>query len=301
MKIRKFLFDFFHFNKQERNGILVLLVLIFATFMFRMWLPYFMSDEKMEFLQLPSIPADSLVVAGSQNNVNVVKPESNQVNNSRSLFVFNPNSITYEDALRLGFPQKTANILLKFRTKGGRFYKREDLKKLYGLDEGLYNKLESYILIPLKSDSLNKSIETKKYQAFKIKQTELIDLNAADSSQIVDLKGVGPAFTKRIMKYRKLLGGFHSLYQLKEVYGMTDSLYDQLSLQVKINPETIEKIPINLVDVNELKKHPYFNYRSAAALVNYRSKHGRLTPEDLKNIGVFDEEKSSRILPYLLF
>lgn len=302
MRIRKFLFDFFHFNKQERNGILVLSVLIVLVYLCRMLLPYFISNEKIEFSQLSAAPdSGSLRSHVQQHTFPETISQKNKLTVTQKLFVFNPNTISYDDALLLGFSPKTAKILMNFRAKGGQFLKREDLKKLYGLDEKMYNALQLYVLIPVKSDTLDKPFKSKNHPIVKAQKQEVIDLNTADSLQIVQLKGVGPAFTKRIMKYRKLLGGFHSLDQIKEVYGMTDSLYNQLSLQVKVNADSIEKIPINLAGINDLKKHPYFNYQTAAALVNYRSKHGRLTQDQLKQIGVFSDEKYRKIIPYLKF
>ena len=98
-----------------------------------------------------------------------------------------------------------------------------------------------------------------------------------------------------------MLGGFHSINQLKEVYGMTDSTFALLSSQIKVDEQTISKIPINAIDFNSLRKHPYFNFQSAQAIVNYRLKHGKLTESDIRSLGVFSDEKLSLILPYLSY
>jgi competence protein ComEA len=116
---------------------------------------------------------------------------------------------------------------------------------------------------------------------------------------IVYLKGIGPSFTKRIIKYRTLLGGFHSMNQLKEIYGMTDSLYLNLTSQIKLDKNNITKIPINVIDVVTLRKHPYFSYASAQTVINFRSKHGKLSEQDVRDLGIFNEEKLKLILPYL--
>jgi DNA uptake protein ComE-like DNA-binding protein len=117
----------------------------------------------------------------------------------------------------------------------------------------------------------------------------------------VFLKGIGPGFTKRIIKYRSMLGGFHSVNQLKDVYGMNDSLFLLLSSQIKLDANALTKIPINAIDFNSLRKHPYFNFQSAQAVVNFRLKHGKLTEADMKGLGVFSEEKLRLILPYLSY
>ena len=82
---------------------------------------------------------------------------------------------------------------------------------------------------------------------------------------------------------------------------MTDSLFLVLSSQIKLNPDAVTKIPINAIDFNSLRKHPYFNFQIAQAIINYRSKHGKLTEEDIKALGMFSDEKLSLILPYLSY
>jgi len=237
-------------------------------------------------------------------NSNIEIPTKDNVLTQRELFVFNPNTITLDDAQKIGFSKKLSLTLIKFRLKGGKFYKAEDLKKIYGMSSKLYTELEPYILIPsgnksFKPDSI-KSVSTFLSERKWVKK-ELLELNTADSATIIKLNGVGPGYTKRIMKYRSLLGGFHSMNQLKEIYGMTDSLYEFLTSQVRFDIKALSMIPINVIDFNSLRKHPYFNFQTAQAIINYRSKHGKLKEDDIKSLGVFNEDKLMLILPYLDF
>ena len=224
--------------------------------------------------------------------------------------MFNPNTVSAEDAQKLGFSKKLSNTLINFRNKGGKFYKPEDLKKLYGLAPTLFEELEAYILIPqanktytntFKKDTVYQKPYPKPTYEKKAFTKEAIEINTADSLSIVYLKGIGPSFTKRIIKYRTLLGGFHSMNQLKEIYGMTDSLYLNLTSQIKLDKNNITKIPINVIDVATLRKHPYFQYASAQTVINFRSKHGKLNEQDIKSLGIFNEEKLKLILPYLSY
>ncbi len=98
-----------------------------------------------------------------------------------------------------------------------------------------------------------------------------------------------------------MLGGFHNINQLKEVYGMTDSLFISLSGQVQIDKTKLAPIPINSIDLNSLRKHPYFNFQTAQAVINFRFKHGKLTEKDIIDLGIFNSEKLSVILPYLTY
>lgn len=306
-KFKNFLFNFFHFNKQERNGVFVLCLVIVILVAIRLMMLYFGSNVTNVELITVNIPSTgNLNVENTGSSFQADEINTNLVNkkNASQRFVFNPNTVTEEDAQKLGFSKKLSATLINFRNKGGKFFKAEDLKKLYGLSPNLYEELESYILIP------NNKKEYKRDSSFvykphtydkKVYTKEIIELNTADSLAIVYLKGIGPGFTKRIIKYRTMLGGFHSINQLKEVYGMTDSLFITLSSQVKIDANSLTKIPINAIDFNSLRKHPYFNFQSAQAIVNFRLKHGKLTETDVKNLGIFSEEKLWLILPYLSY
>lgn len=298
-KIRSFLFNFFHFNKQERNGVFVLSFIIVVLFGIRLLMPLLHSDSNT--VQLITITPSNLEQEKKSETEFVSKDvtkDSSEIKTSNERFVFNPNTVSEEDAQKLGMSKKLSATLINFRNKGGKFFKPEDLKKLYGLSPELYKELESYILIPnIKKDSVFISNKTERKSFAKA----LVEINSADSLSIVYLKGIGPGFTKRIIKYRTMLGGFHSINQLKEVYGMTDSTFALLSNQIKVDEQTISKIPINAIDFNSLRKHPYFNFQSAQAIVNYRLKHGKLTESDIKALGIFSDEKLSLILPYLTY
>ena len=306
--IKSFLFNFFHFNKQERNGVFVLCIIIVILFGLRLFMPLLVGDTNN--VQLITISA----TAGNTANTVSTKPyfkeeKSNELEEqnlvySNERFVFNPNTVTEEDAQKLGLSKKLSTTLSNFRNKGGKFFKPEDLKKLYGLSPKLYNELEPYILIPnTKKEYKRDSVFPQTSHAYEKKTYPkvVLEINSADSLSIVYLKGIGPGFTKRIIKYRTMLGGFHSINQLKEVYGMTDSLFLILSSQIQLNENGITKIPINVIDFNSLRKHPYFNFQSAQAIINFRSKHGKLTEADVKGLGIFSEDKLKLILPYLQY
>lgn len=302
-KIKTFLFEFFHFNQQERNGIFVLCILITILIVVRVSMPYFTrGDGSVQLISVTIQPGLAAQSTPEQTAPVITGPKEHHISGKR--FVFNPNTITQADAQKLGFPEKLAATLINFRNKGGKFYKPEDLKKLYGLSPKLYEQIESYILIPnTKNNYQRDSVYASAPRAYE-KKTDakaMVEINTADSTSIVFLKGIGPGFTKRIIKYRTMLGGFHSLSQLKEVYGMTDTTFALLASQIKLDANTITKIPINAIDFNSLRRHPYFNSQSAQAVINYRSKHGKLTEEDLKGLGIFSEEKLKLVLPYLSY
>ena len=102
----------------------------------------------------------------------------------------------------------------------------------------------------------------------------VIELNSADSARLTELKGIGPAFARRIVNYRNRLGGFINKDQLKEVYGMDDDRYAEMQAQVSVDPSHIQKIQINKVDFDGLKHFPYLTFKQMNAIVQFREQHG---------------------------
>ncbi len=147
-KIKSFLFHFFHFSRQERNGVFVLFIILVLVFLLKWMMPYFVVNNSTFITsQVESEQPINDIDTSLKHDVLSSQSDSKEVF-ERELFVFNPNTITEEEALQLGFPKKLTATLLNFRKKGGRFFKPDDLKKLYGLPPTLYQTLESYILIP---------------------------------------------------------------------------------------------------------------------------------------------------------
>lgn len=301
-RFRNWLAGFFYFNKQERNGIFLLCVILGLVILLRLILPVLLDGQhpvKNMTLE-PEAPVvnEKHEVVQHSNSETFEKTEHKQ----SERFVFNPNTLSAEDARALGFPEKLSATLINFRNKGGKFYRAQDLKKLYGMSPKLYAALESYILIPEHKSAFHRdTVYPKQSYPKRVFPKSVLELNSADSLAIVYLKGIGPGFTKRILKYRTLLGGFHSVEQLKEVYGMNDSTFTILASQISVDKSQLTKIPINAIDLQSLRKHPYFNFQTAQAIINYRSKHGKLTEADLLSLGVIPAEKLALILPYMQY
>lgn len=302
-RFRNWLAGFFYFNKQERNGVFLLCVILGLLILLRLILPWLL-DGQHPVKSIPLEPEVPVVTEKHDAAIQNTNPETSgePEHKQAERFVFNPNTLSAEDAKALGFPDKLSATLIKFRNKGGKFYKAQDLKKLYGMSPKLYAALESYILIPDRKSTFRRdTVYPKQSYPKRAFPKSMLELNSADSLAIVYLKGIGPGFTKRILKYRMLLGGFHAVEQLKEVYGMNDSTYTMLAAQIIVDKNLVTKIPINVIDLNSLRKHPYFNFQMAQAIINYRNKHGKLTEADLMGLGVISEEKLALILPYLQY
>lgn len=108
------------------------------------------------------------------------------------------------------------------------------------------------------------------YRRYIKKDVGRIELNAADSIQLQELRGIGPGFAKRIVVYREQLGGYYCTEQLLEVYGFTEKLYNQVKGNVTVDATKIRKLNINKLNISQLKRHPYISYYEARAIYDYR-------------------------------
>jgi len=145
-----------------------------------------------------------------------------------SIFNFNPNTISKDSLLLLGISINAVNNIVKFRARGGIFKEPADFGKIYNLSEEKYKELYFYIKIPqiIPDQTIgNERIELP---------TLYIELNAADTTELKKLKGIGSYYAKLIIKYRNLLGGFHSIEQLLEVYTFKEETFEKIKNQIYI-------------------------------------------------------------------
>jgi competence ComEA-like helix-hairpin-helix protein len=134
------------------------------------------------------------------------------------------------------------------------------------------------------------------------KTSQKTDLNSADSQNLVKLPGIGPTLSARIIKYRNKLGGFYTREQLKEVYGIPDSTYEKIKMQLEVQPTSIKKICLNLVDEKTIATHPYVGWNDAKIIIRYRQANGYFkNAEDLASVWAMDKKNLERLLPYLSF
>jgi DNA uptake protein ComE-like DNA-binding protein len=285
--IHQFLSSWFGFNKQQRNGLLVLCTIVLFLFVVRLSISAFIKPK-------PILIADFSSVNLPQLNGNVALSDSSAENNS--LFMFDPNTVSKEQLIALGFKEKTANTFINYRNKGVHFNSKEDLKKVYGVSEALFNKIAPYILIGNKESKPNTFAAQQPKQ-----QVKTVELNTADSISLLPLPGIGPSFAKRIIKYRELLGGYHSSEQLKEVYGFTDSLFQIVKGYVKVDASLVKKIDVNTEDFKKLNAHPYISYEETKTIFNYRRKNGPITTLEHLKICISDETQLKKLAPYLPF
>ncbi len=127
-----------------------------------------------------------------------------------------------------------------------------------------------------------------------------IDINSADTTVLMTIKGMTPYCAGKIVKYRKKLGGYYSTIQLKEVWGMDSVLYKGVIDKTWTDTGLVLKININTADEKQLAYHPYIRYYLAKAIVNYRKEHGLFASVSaLHQMAAIDDSTYNRIVPYL--
>lgn len=186
-------------------------------------------------------------------------------------FRFNPNTVSAEDLQRLGFSEKQALSIVRYREKGGRFRRKTDFAKSYVVADSVYERLAPYIDIPK------------------------IDINRADSAALVTLPGIGPWFAAKMISYREELGGYSHPEQLLDIYRFDREKYDGLSDLISCSPPA--PYPLWTLSEAELARHPYISKAEAHGIVLYRQ-HNRAdacTVEGLRKAGVLSEDHAARL------
>lgn len=295
-KIKYRIRQYFGFSKKEANGfllILFMLILLFsAPFLVNILYPARDFSDPGEAYDL-----DSLVAS-------LNKPEGGPVKEAfipkEPLFHFDPNQAGEAELSRI-FGNKVAGTIIRFRQKGGKFFKKEDLKKIFGLHAETYQRVEPYILIPeagLKKGA--KAFHQVKQQTEKVSE---FDINTCDTASLRKLKGIGKVLSLRILKYRDLLGGFISENQYSEVYGLDTVVIKELTQKTFVADNYAPvRLNINNASIRELMGHPYIGKKYAQIIINYKQQHPPFrSPEDLKNIVSIPEPARTKMLPYLSF
>jgi DNA uptake protein ComE-like DNA-binding protein len=205
--------------------------------------------------------------------------------------VFDPNNVDFNQLIDLGFNSYQANNLIKYRSKVGIFRSKVDLLKIYGIDTAFYKSIENYIQINIMEESTPPD---------NIHVLFHIELNNADSIELVQLNGVGSVFATRILKYRDLLGGFYSTSQLLEVYKFPVETFQKIENSVSVDTMLIKKIRVNFAEFPDLIRHPYLNKKQVEAVINFRNRNGSFQDiMQLKSNGLIDSETFQKIRPYL--
>lgn len=319
MNWKKIITDYFNFTRRERIGIIItlmaILILIFSPSLFTTkdaknlntpdtaWITAIKKLEQKETVSEHRGYDDNEAIALQYD------PSKTNSDNKPAgeLFYFDPNTLSKEGWQKLGLREKTIKTIENYLNKGGHFRKPEDLQRVYGLRKNEYERLAPFIKIQLELKEKTeesfaaKTRSTENYVPVKLSYRSLsIDINSADTSAFITLPGIGSKLASRIVNFRDKLGGFYSIDQVRETFGLPDSTFQRIKENLTLKTNTIKKININTVTTDELKSHPYIKWNIANTVIAYRNEHGGFSNiEDIKKIMTITDDVYKKIAPYL--
>ena len=247
--------SYFIFSKKEQRGIMVLGIILLSTMLLGILLPR------------------KKTAIGS--------------NQSMPLFYFDPNTIDSITAIRLGIPSRQVITLMRYRNKGGRFYDKEDIAKLYGLKKELVAQLIPYVVIKNadRNTTYRKMLDYN-HQKFG-NRTGLvkedvnenlnewsIDINIADEKQWAAKTKLTPAIIQNIIRYRNYLGGFTNLNQMKKVYGLGEANFYLLKSHLKLGKLNNTKPNASTMSFERWKALGLFQDREIVKILRIRKENG---------------------------
>jgi len=221
------------------------------------------------------------------------EPEPKTSDTIREMFFFDPNTASEDDLQKLGLTFWQAGNILKYRDKGGEFRSESDLSKIYGIDSTTFQTISPWVRI----ENINRKEALKSPT---ITMSRIIELNSSDSSMLVDLPGIGPIMASRIIKFRQALGGYCTIRQLLEIYGMNPETFELIEAKVAVDTNLISRLSLNFSDYDELAKHPYISGTDARNIIKFRNKNGSYeTCSELESKKVIDGNAYNKLRPYL--
>lgn len=276
----------FSFSKGERVAIITILALILLLILACLFRPSrkSLSDESLH--NLDSLLALRQAAIELQQQQQAEKPEEVA---ELHPFPFNPNTLTEEEWLQMGLTDRQVRNIMNYKAKGGKFYSKNDLGKLYTISEEEFAQLEPFIVLPEVSRGKNTKTSAKSGVStgsttangsttapVEKKAIPIVDLNTVDSTTLVELPQIGPYTAVRIIEFREKLGGFVDKEQLRDVKGMDDARFAAIQPYINVGVVEIRKVDVNRADFKTLVHHPYLNYEQVKRIVNQREKRGMI-------------------------
>jgi competence protein ComEA len=310
--------DWFIFTKSERRGITVIFALIFILSIFRFLVPVLIkpSDarmqktmEKVAYLKhitdsLDAVYAQNSIKeeaeGGSYDRKSYVSKSASPRLKSENAAPFDPNTISVDEMVEIGFTERMASNIDKYRSKGGKFFKPADLKRIYGMDSVFFTQLEPYISIEKTERKFVDERPKPTQSARELKAQTIVDINSADTTQFKQLPGIGSVFAKRIVSYRAKLGGFYSVDQVAEVYGLAPETFNAIKPMLQLDATNLKQIDLNFAEFRDLIAHPYLEKEEVNRILNRRKSHGSFKNKtQLLNDSILSANLFKKISPYL--
>lgn len=308
---KHFLKDYFVFTRKERRGTLAIIISILVITLLPLFFSFFIKDEQIDHSEFER-EISRLVVDSSGRKYasytnrefdNEYSPEY-QAGSKAVEFYFDPNTAAIKDWVKLGVKEKTATTIQKYISNGGKFYKPEDIRKIWGLSLKDAERLIPYVQI--KKDAPQYIVYEKTVypertpKTYKSGNVQNVQINSADTTSFKNLPGIGSKLAQRIINFRNKLGGFYSVDQVGETFLLPDSTFRKIKPFLLLDHIPVKMININSATLDEFKGHPYIRFHVANAIVQFRNQHGDFNSvEDIKKIMIVTDSVFVKVVPYL--
>lgn len=309
--------DLLALHRSERRGNLLLLVVVLAFAAHATYVQWFAPppDRDMQLMEqgLRQWLAlrDSLDKAKDQASITAAQE------------AFDPNDLDQQGWMAWGLSERQAAAVLRYKDGRGGFRSREDIARVRAIPAAVLERMEPFIVLPERLPQHERkarqrepwprrpeeptthppsAVQRAPWPERAPEPLRPVEINTADSTALVRVRGIGPSFARAIIRYRTALGGFRSLEQLPEVYILSDKpdAVERIRTQLVVDTLMVEQIPINTCTVEELARHPYASWKLAKALLAYRSNHGPFRAvADIKGCHLIDEDTFRKLAPYL--
>ena len=218
---------------------------------------------------------------------------------SAELVQFRIDTASVEYLASVGFSRKQAEVVVKYRDAIGGITSEQELRECYVVSEEMADRLLPYVIF---TESKSAAENEAKESEIKAEVTALVDINSADMEALVAVNGIGEKSASEIIKYRELLGGYHSVEQLAELNCITEENFAKFLSQICCDSCKIKKIDINFAGPKELERHPYVSARTLRRIIKQRQlKGGWSRIEEMTEQNILSEEEAKRLAPYLRF
>ena len=287
--------SYFAFSAEQRTGIVILFTIIIILQSVYFFVDFNttqpVSPNKQKWLAMQS-KIDSLK---ELNPKYIVK-----------IYPFNPNFITDYKGYKLGMSVLEIDRLLDYRKENKYVNSAKEFQAVTQVSDSLLNAIAPYFKFPdwVKNKMNNKGYVKYENKAFaKKEKVALIDINLATQEDLIKIYGIGEVISLRILKLKESLGGFVSMEQMNDVWGLSPEVVENLNSHFKVYAlPLLHKIDINNASLKEISQFSYFRYALAKEIVTYRSMNGDIkNVEDLTKIKGFPVEKANIIALYLDF
>lgn len=317
--MNSFFRQIFFFTKSQKRGLIVLIVILLLLVVGNFLVPMFFYDTQTP----PS--TDTAFMAQVKEFYRTLQPKGDGENRRYSpadfaddntkiygdthknkteirLFEFDPNKLDSIGFITLGIKPFVVKNIISYRKKGGKFSKRDDFSRIYGLSAHDFARLSPYIRIEPLHTTLPQLAEHKP-DSLRIAKpdTLVVELNTADTTELKLLKGIGSYFARQIINYRNTLGGYYSINQLLEIKNFKPETFERIKHNLRIDESKIKKINVNWATAERLNRHPYLNFYQSKAIFELRKKQKFQNINNLRQITELSEEDLKRIEPYLEF